>query len=268
MCSEVKLVVKFLIFKNLFIIHDLRIDCNVETGSKPKSIILMQSRSSLGEGHKENLPLCFLFVFFHRLVKVVFRYLPFCAKKYFFNYLWSSGDTADQIFIQNRSILEIYLTFSLYTVGLWCCQYRAVHTIEVPCAKCTPCKASVSVTSLVTLWDWAYVWLWCTGPPTLPMRYAKQLKSLVEFLEFQALQTQAEQLHSADQAGIVAVTRLWCCMKRNNFNKMMRGVKEYRLELTSYSVKDSDSPGSLRAMNEQRRGGEQWWTEDSSLRTI
>ena len=32
------------------------------------------------------------------------------------------------------------------------------------------------------------------------MCYAKQLKSLVEF---QALQTQAEQLHSADQAAIV-----------------------------------------------------------------
>ena len=108
----------------------------------------------------------------------------------------------------------------------------------------------------------------CSGPPTLPMCYAKQLKSLVKFQEFQALQTQAEQLHSADQAAIVAVTRPWCCMKRNNFNKVMRGVKEYRLELTSYSVKDSNSPGSLRAMNEQRRGGEQWWTEDSSLRTI
>ena len=35
------------------------------------------------------------------------------------------------------------------------------------------------------------------------MCYAKQLKSLVEFQEFQALQTQAEQLHSADQAAIV-----------------------------------------------------------------
>ena len=96
----------------------------------------------------------------------------------------------------------------------------------------------------------------------------KEIKSLVEFQEFQALQTQAEQLHSAHQAAIVAVTRLWCCMKRNNFNKMMRGVKEYRLELTSYSVKDSNSPGSLRAMNEQSRGGERWWTEESSLRTI
>ena len=32
------------------------------------------------------------------------------------------------------------------------------------------------------------------------MCYAKQLKSLVEFQEFQALQTKAEQLHSADQA--------------------------------------------------------------------
>ena len=35
------------------------------------------------------------------------------------------------------------------------------------------------------------------------MCYAKQLKSLVEFQEFQALQTKAEQLHSADQAAIV-----------------------------------------------------------------
>ena len=45
--------------------------------------------------------------------------------------------------------------------------------------------------------------LWCSGPPTLPMFYAKQLKSLVESQEFQALQTQAKQLHSADQAAIV-----------------------------------------------------------------
>ena len=78
------------------------------------------------------------------------------------------------------------------------------------------------------------------------MCYAKQLKSLVEF---QALQTQAEQLHSADQAAIVAVTRLWCCMKRNNFNKVMRGVKEYRLELTSYSVKDSNTGVSKSSKN-------------------
>ena len=35
------------------------------------------------------------------------------------------------------------------------------------------------------------------------MCYARQLKSLVEFQEFQALQTQAEQLHGADQAAIV-----------------------------------------------------------------
>ena len=35
------------------------------------------------------------------------------------------------------------------------------------------------------------------------MCYAKQVKSLVESQEFQALQTQAEQLHSADQAAIV-----------------------------------------------------------------
>ena len=42
--------------------------------------------------------------------------------------------------------------------------------------------------------------LWCSGPPTLPIFYAKQLKSLVKF---QALQIQAEQLHSADQAAIV-----------------------------------------------------------------
>ena len=54
------------------------------------------------------------------------------------------------------------------------------------------------------------IWLWCSRPPTLPMCYAKQLKSLVEFQEFQALQTTAEQLHSADQAAIVAVTRLMC----------------------------------------------------------
>ena len=40
----------------------------------------------------------------------------------------------------------------------------------------------------------------------LPMWFAKQLQSLVEF---QALQTQAElQLHSADQAAIV---RRWAC---------------------------------------------------------
>ena len=29
----------------------------------------------------------------------------------------------------------------------------------------------------------------CSGPPTLPMCYAKQLKSLVEFKEFQTLQS-------------------------------------------------------------------------------
>ena len=35
------------------------------------------------------------------------------------------------------------------------------------------------------------------------MCYAKQLKSLVEFLEFQALLTQADYIHSAAQAVIV-----------------------------------------------------------------
>ena len=35
------------------------------------------------------------------------------------------------------------------------------------------------------------------------MCYAKQLKSLVEFQGFQALQTKVEQLHSADQAAAV-----------------------------------------------------------------
>ena len=34
---------------------------------------------------------------------------------------------------------------------------KPVHQIiEVPCAQCTPCKASVLVTFLVTLWDWTY----------------------------------------------------------------------------------------------------------------
>ena len=32
------------------------------------------------------------------------------------------------------------------------CAYKSM----VPCAQCTPCKASVLVTSLVTLWDWTY----------------------------------------------------------------------------------------------------------------
>ena len=35
------------------------------------------------------------------------------------------------------------------------------------------------------------------------MCYAKQLKSLVELQEFQALQTQADHINSADQAAIV-----------------------------------------------------------------
>ena len=35
------------------------------------------------------------------------------------------------------------------------------------------------------------------------MRCGKQLKSLVKFQEFEALQTQAEHLHTADQAAIV-----------------------------------------------------------------
>ena len=35
------------------------------------------------------------------------------------------------------------------------------------------------------------------------MCYAKQVKSLVESQEFQALQIQAEQVHSADRAAIV-----------------------------------------------------------------
>ena len=35
------------------------------------------------------------------------------------------------------------------------------------------------------------------------MCYAKQVKSLVESQEFQALQTQAEQVHSADRAAVV-----------------------------------------------------------------
>ena len=34
--------------------------------------------------------------------------------------------------------------------------YQCIQIIEVPCAQCTPCKASVLVTFLVTLWDWTY----------------------------------------------------------------------------------------------------------------
>ena len=33
---------------------------------------------------------------------------------------------------------------------------QCIQIIEVPCAQCTPCKASVLVTFLVTLWDWTY----------------------------------------------------------------------------------------------------------------
>ena len=34
--------------------------------------------------------------------------------------------------------------------------YQCIQIIEIPYAQCTPCKASVRVTFLVTLWDWAY----------------------------------------------------------------------------------------------------------------
>ena len=34
--------------------------------------------------------------------------------------------------------------------------YHCIQIIEVPCAQCTPCKASELVTFLVTLWDWTY----------------------------------------------------------------------------------------------------------------
>ena len=59
------------------------------------------------------------------------------------------------------------------------------------------------MTFLVNLWGWTHDF----GAVGLPLYQcavrAKQFKSLVEFQEFQALQTQAEQLPSADQAAIV-----------------------------------------------------------------
>ena len=54
---------------------------------------------------------------------------------------------------------------------------------------------SHSVIEPMTLVQWA-------THSTNAMCHAKQLKSLVEFQEFQALQTQANHTHSADQAAM------------------------------------------------------------------
>ena len=46
-----------------------------------------------------------------------------------------------------------YSGFSLLKRWYKC---QCIQIIGVHCAQCTPCKASVFVTFLVTLWDWTY----------------------------------------------------------------------------------------------------------------
>ena len=97
--------------------------------------------------------------------------------------------------ISLSSMISMNLSFSICQ-KLSTVSQNQVHTNPtlIPCAQCTPCKASVLATFLLTLWgDWTndfgavghQLWKYYI--------YAKQLKSLVEFVKFQALHTQAEQ---------------------------------------------------------------------------